>query len=149
MGSTIGHRSIAHPRSEDYVLSPILEVRPDTGLADTVVECEYCGQKVQCRLYSVAETQRLRARWRRTATLCIAAIIVGLVVDVAAVAAMYGKGVTSELPGFLIALSVVAMTLCFLMFQRARRLAASDDGVRLTGSPGKHQLRWSPIMVSD
>lgn len=149
METTFALRSVAHPRSDDYVLTDVREPRPASGWAEALVECEFCGQPVTCRVAGVEEVQRLRARWRLTAIVCVVAIPVMAIADVVTFTGISPEKPASGLVSFLLAFSFVLAALCFMGARYARRLARQEDGVRLAGARGEHRLSWTSYKSSD
>ncbi|MET8147801.1 hypothetical protein ACIBSW_28330 [Actinoplanes sp. NPDC049668] len=149
MEVAIARRSVAHRRSDDYALTSVRGPRPETGRTTTLVECEHCGQAVECRVYSVADTQRMRARWRLVTVLSAVAVVAMLVAVTIRIAGKVPNEPTPQPEATLLGLSGLAMAGGVLLSIRARRLARQEDGVRLAAWFGKHRLRWSSIIRDD
>ncbi|GLW34291.1 hypothetical protein [Actinoplanes regularis] len=149
MEVAIARRSVAHRRADDYALTPLRDSRPATGRASSVVECEHCGQAVQCRVYSVADTIRFRARWRLVSRLCIVAAAAMLIAAAISIAGHLPDKPASHLAATLFGLSSVATAGCVLLSIRANRLSRDEDGVRLASWFDPHRLRWSSVLPSD
>ena len=149
MEVAIARRSVAHRRADDYALTPVGGSRPAAGLAASLVECGHCGQAVQCRVYSVADALRFRARWRLMARTWVVAAVAMLVADAITIVGHLPDKPASQPVAILLGLSSVAIAGCVLLSIHARRLAREDDGVRLTGWYGPHRLRWTSALPND
>ncbi|MEU7903804.1 hypothetical protein [Actinoplanes sp. NPDC049118] len=149
MEVAIARRSVAHRRPDDYALSPVRGTRPATGRATALVECEHCGQAVRCKVYSVEDTHRLRARWRLVTRLCVIAVVAMLVADTITIAGLMPDKPASQPVAILLGLSSVAIAGGVLLAIRAHRLAREDDGVRLAWWFGPHRLRWTSTLPDD
>ncbi|GID94266.1 hypothetical protein ACFQFC_31650 [Amorphoplanes digitatis] len=149
MEVAIARRSVAHRRSDDYALTAVRGPRPETGRTTALVECEHCGQAVACRVYSVADTQRMRARWRLVTVLSAVAVVAIIVAFTIIIAGKVPNEPTPQPEATLLGLSGLAAALGVLLSIRARRLAREEDGVRLAAWFGTHRLRWSSIIRDD
>ncbi|GAA2364798.1 hypothetical protein Cme02nite_32450 [Catellatospora methionotrophica] len=125
----------------EYALQPLGVARPPHGKITVPVVCDVCGIPVECTVYSVDATRRLRWRWWLLAALCA----VGAVVLAGAVGATFAdhlpdRPATTPVAWFMVVGFMAVPGLAVLAFYR-RRDARREDGLRVVARSGAHSLR--------
>ena len=135
------HGSDAGGGFNRYALYPITVPRPPAGRTVARIECGECGQVMDCTMYSVEATRRLRARWHAGAVLSALLTLAVAGAMATTIAALLPDRPASTPVAWLLALGFPALPGLGYLAVRAYRSSRREAGIRLGRDAGSHTLR--------